>query len=123
MVKNYKPSSSGGLRKASRDVIHLCQLGETIFREFEPELCKMRNVMAFLSLKTLIRLDKPLFLTLRNHFIETGIDENRVYNLQKMILHKYFTIRLHHLAFLINENNIKFRLRHVNNKRTLFEHQ
>lgn len=123
MVKNYKSSSSGGLRKASRDVIHLCQLGETIFREFEAELCKMRDAMAFLILKTLTRLNKPLFLALRNHIIESGIDENHVYNLKKMILHKYFTIRLHHAAFLINENIVKFRLRHVNNKRTLFEHQ
>lgn len=125
-IKNYNPdSSSGGLTKASPDVIYLCRLAEKIFREFEANFYKIRNLMEFLILKTLNGLHKPLFRSISEHIIETAsvLEENHVYNLQKIILHKYFTIRLHHFAFLINENNIKFRMRNVNNKTTLFQNQ
>lgn len=125
-IKNYNSNNSNhgsGLVRASSDVIHLCKQAESVFREFELELPSKRHAMAFLILKTLNRLSKPLFNSLKSHSLDTAIGENHVYNVMKLILHKYFTIRLHYFASLLNERNIKLRIRNVSNKSVLFQNQ
>ncbi len=125
-IKNYGEDGKQYLTNASSDVVYLCKLAEHTIRVNENKLSSIANVMTFLIVHTLRRLDKPIFVSLSEHskeFIGAVFEENHLQNLTKLIIYKYVTIRLHYYAFLINEKYLKDRVRNLCTKSVLFKNQ
>ena len=125
-IKNYGEDGKQYLTNASSDVIYLCKQAEHTIRANEMKLPIIKNVMTFLIVHTLRRLDNPLFTSLTDHtkeFIGTTLEENHVQHLTKLIIFKYITIRLHYYAFLMNEKNLRDKVRNLCTKSVLFKNQ
>lgn len=64
-----------------------------------------------------------LFPQLEQHLMEVETGDNHLGALNKVISHKYLTIRLHHWAKVYSEKQIGTKLRHHLTKAILFQHE
>lgn len=126
-IKNFGTDGKQYLTNASSDVLYLCKLAEHTIRVNEHKFPEIKDLMPFLLVNTLRKLDKPLFVSLADHsnqFIGSkNFEENHVQNIMKLVVHKFITVRLHYYAFLTNEKFLKGRVRNLCNKSVLFKNQ
>jgi hypothetical protein len=117
----------GGLKKPSKDVVSVCTFTEKCIRS-ELAVCKGKlrtgnigNRITTLVLKH--TLEKPVFLNLSSHVLESLLPENHVLSLIKAIVKEFLNLRFHHLS---KTNNISLKGKNVRQKLTkivLFKNQ
>lgn len=92
----------GGLVKASRSVLMVCEATEKCFQRMHAsmgdKLPQTRNLLPSICTVVLKEVGLHCFLSLKEHMFATTPDYNHVFNLIKCVARCYCTIKVHHLA-------------------------
>ena len=110
----------GKLCKPSKDVVKICTIAESIIKS-ETHLSSP-NILIKLISSAVRMLNVPdLFISLSQHCLEQDPLDGHIMQLIKLILKKYFNIRLHHIT--ASGNEIQNRIRHKLTKTIIFSNQ
>jgi len=110
----------GNLISASKNVIHICKIAETIVRHYKHNL-NIPNILQQMNISALHLLPiNSLFLDNEHMYDQVPLADHRN-QLIRLILHQYFKIRLHHETNSLE--NTTTRIRSKNTKLVLFKGQ
>lgn len=97
----------GTLTNASTDVVTLCKIAETTFRE-NMLILAQKNILHTLLIKTLRKVPNNIFDNTTHLFDQNPLNDHRL-QLIKIVLNKYFKTRCTHYANSKNANLEKIR--------------
>ena len=118
--------SNVGLSQPPNDVVFLCKRAETCLRavQVNEKILKRKALLQYLICKVLRDVaGTVLFECLNDHVLDQSPEENHSILLTKSVVSLYFTIRLHHIAALHNDNRAGKRVRHKLTKLILFKNE
>lgn len=122
MKKTY-----GRMTNASSLVVGICQAGEKYFRFFDKTTGvfnkKVRNLPDLLISNTTKNIPISVYSDFGDHYLDDEPMDSHLSKLIKLILSKYFKIRIHHKTSKQLENNQEKRVRSLLNKTILFKGQ
>lgn len=110
----------GGLCEASNDVITICKIAEKTFRLNQHILFKTKNILQRLILQTSQSLPSHVLYDNKHIFDQSPLFDHRD-QVIKLILQKFFNLRLNHESKAFTNCNQRIRMK--NNKLTLFQNQ
>lgn len=115
------------MTNASSFVVGICQAGEMYFRFFEKTTGifnkKIRNLPELLISNTTKNFPMSVYTDFGDHYFDDEPMDSHLSKLTKLILGKYFKIRIHHETSKNLENYQKNRVRSLLNKTILFRGQ
>ncbi|KAF2887353.1 hypothetical protein ILUMI_18820 [Ignelater luminosus] len=96
----------GRMYNAYPFTIKICQVGEKCLRlmKAEKNIFNLRNINSILIYTSMRNLPQNMYETFGNHFMTDHPTNNHCVELIKLILNKYFKIRLHNEAAEINDH-------------------
>lgn len=113
-----KKKDRGGLIIASEDVVRICQIAEKIIRSFQSLYLQYFTKTRFKNATINSYHD---FLSKMDHMMQQGPLSDHRTQLLKLILNKYFTVRLHHHG-TSKKDSIR-RIRNFHTKLITFKNQ
>ena len=117
----------GGLVTASNDVLAICKVSESIFRQHvgpQGQPPGQTNILVRLTIEILSKLvGGDVFKTLVDHSTETEIVNDHRVLLMKKVASTYLLIRLHHQGKIITRRSQGENCRSVLSKTVLFKGQ
>jgi len=102
-----KRKCRGGLISASEDVVSTCLIAEKVFRT-HCNLLNARNIIPKLLIKTIAIIPSNVFKNNTHLYDQSPLADHRR-QLLKIILTKYFNLRLHHEGSSRKNEIIKIR--------------
>lgn len=109
---------------ASLFIIKICQVREKCLRlmKAEKNIFNLRNINFILIQTSMRNLPQNIYEAFGDHFMTDNPINNHCVELIKLILNKYFKVRLHHEATKINDHGQE-RVRSMLTKTILFKNQ
>lgn len=116
----------GKLVRASEQVIEICRVAEKYFRFYcktEGIFKKTNNLIVVLIKNAFELLPSTILDKFNDHLFDDDPVESHAFWLIKLVLRKYFTIRIHHETAKKMDVIKKYRVRSILTKTILFKHQ
>lgn len=115
----------GGLSIPAGDVVEICLITEKTVQNHLKNTNNFftdQNVKEKLTMQVMRKLElSKLFPFLHEHMFDTEEDNNHIYKLTKTIIQSYLKIKLHQLARIRNETNLKL-IRNKLSRIIIFNH-
>lgn len=123
-----KRKTWGKLTNASNYLISVCKVAEKVFRTLKTRLSvldktRQNNFKEYLVMLALREIPSSLFDVFGDHLFDGTVTESHHISLTKIVLSKYFDIRIYHEVDITNEKNNFNRIRSLLTKSILFQNQ
>lgn len=122
-----KRKQFGNLIKASRPVIEICQIAEKYFRFFDKTIGifnkNVKNLIDTLTKKAFQMVTPKILHHFNQHLLETDFLDGHVILLIKLILKKYFNLRVYHETVKRSDYLKRNKIRSIFTKTILFRHE
>lgn len=121
-----KQKSWGKLTSASDFVISICKIGEKVLRELKARsflVKQQKNLKDYMTILALRKISPSVYDVFGDHLFDGTLIESHHIGLTKIILNKFFNVRMYHEVNIINEKNNLNRVRSILTKTILFKNQ